>query len=161
MDCKIKNLSSIVLNWSDKGRRGTWLFCFFINIVQNSIFQILFKIRKILNLKKNIFSKHKSFATQNNVKPVFFLNNVLAIDFGHFYMAAWVIKNWCMTTNFEKLEKNKLFRDFDDASWLLRRWKNVKIAVFYQKLLISLSKMSRFDNSSNFLIWNTNFILIH
>ena len=161
MDCKIKNLSSIVLNWSDKGRRGTWLFCFFINIVQNSIFQILFKIRKILNLKKNIFSKHKSFATQNNVKPVFFLNNVLAIDFGHFYMAAWVVKNWCMTTNFEKFEKNKLFRDFDDASWLLRRWKNVKIAVFYQKLLISLSKMSRFDNSSNFLIWNTNFILIH
>ena len=161
MDCKIKNLSSIVLNWSDKGRRGTWLFCFFINIVQNSIFQILFKIRKILNLKKNIFSKHKSFATQNNVKPVFFLNNVLAIDFGHFYMAAWVVKNWCMTTNFEKFEKNKLFRDFDDASWLFRRWKNVKIAIFDQKLLISVSKMSRFDNSSNFLIWNTNFILIH
>ena len=161
MDCKIKNLSSIVLNWSDKGRRGTWLFCFFINIVQNSIFQILFKIRKILNLKKNIFSKHKSFATQNNVKPVFFLNNVLAIDFGHFYMAAWVVKNWCMTTNFEKLEKNKLFRDFDDASWLFRWWKNVKIAIFDQKLLISVSKMSRFDNSSNFLIWNTNLILIH
>ena len=133
MDCKIKNLSSIVLNWSDKGRRGTWLFCFFINIVQNSIFQILFKIRKILNLKKNIFSKHKSFATQNNVKPVFFLNNVLAIDFGHFYMAAWVIKNWCMTTNFEKFEKNKLFRDFDDASWLFRRWKKCENCYFWSK----------------------------
>ena len=161
MDCKIKNLSSIVLNWSDKGRRGTWLFCFFINIVQNSIFQILFKIRKILNLKKNIFSKHKSFATQNNVKPVFFLNNVLAIDFGHFYMAAWVVKNWCMTTNLRNSRKTSCFvilmmhRDFFGDE------KNVKIAIFDQKLLISVSKMSRFDNSSNFLIWNTNFILIH
>ena len=72
-----------------------------------------------------------------------------------------IYESYSMTTNFEMFEKNKLFRDFDDASWFFRRWKNAKIAIFDQKLLISLSKMSRFDNSSNFLIWNTNLILIH
>ena len=60
---------------------------------------------------------------------------------------------------FEKLEINKLYRDFYDASWLSRQYKNVKIAIFGRKLLILISKMSRFDNSSNFLILNTNLIL--
>ena len=122
LQLKIKNLSSIVLNWPDKGRRGTWLFCFLSISSKIQFLKYCQKFENFLNLEKILKTffqnKHLSILTQNRQK-LYLKNNVRAIQFKPFL---------------RKAEKQGI-------SWLHRPWLNVKIAILGRKLLFSLSKI--------------------